>query len=217
MWRWLGAAVFVTCVTACAAEDESRTVTRGVSAPEVAPTPGVSVPVVEDPILALGAKKTRDVTSTFSVAEVDAEALGRAPSLEPAELTSRQREKVAASPIPVLLPGDAGLRETAHLSVGAHWAAASMVGDGHTVYVQGSRGVHEVPSIELSAVGDELTRKPYSITRIHQILTISFERFGIAYHIDVECDRQMVDPRCTEDDYAIGLMEGLLVVRGGER
>jgi hypothetical protein len=78
--------------------------------------------------------------------------------------------------------------------------------------VAGIRTVHEYPQIELDEAGDELLKLPYRISRTHQIVTLSFSRFGVGYTIDVECARPMEDTRCTEDGYVKKLYESLAVL-----
>lgn len=181
-----------------------------------APTPAPGPPeAADDPIAALGPKYAGDRPRAFVAREVDAAAAAKAPRLDPGALSQAQRDVVAESPVPVLLPGSPELVPTAHMTSGPHWYAASMTATDHSVYVQGNRGSYEYGHIAMDARGDALTRRPYTITRVHQILTLSFERFGVSYAIDVECLRPMDDPKCTEDGYAISLYEGLRVARKG--
>ena len=186
------------------------------AAPVAAPTPTTPTPAV-DPIEAFGPKYSGDRPRTFIAREADLAAVAKAPRVDPASLSAPQREVVAKSPVPVLLPGSAELVATAHLTAGPNWYAAAMTAPDHSVYVQGNRGSYEYGHIALDARGDALTRRPYTITRIHQILTLSFERFGISYAIDVECQRPMDDTKCTEDAYAVSLYEGMRVARGGDQ
>ncbi len=184
------------------------------AAPVAAPAPALPTPEF-DPIEAFGPKYSGDRPRTFIARDADLAAAAQAPSMPLESLSDAQREVVAKSPVPVLLPGAPELVSTAHMTSGPNWYAASMTAEGHSVYVQGNRGSYEYEHIALDARGDALTQRPYTITRIHQILTLSFERFGISYAIDVECLLPMDDPKCIEDDYAVGLYETMRVVRGG--
>lgn len=132
-------------------------------------------------------------------------------------MPARSRARLADAPVPLLLPTEGELASTATVTAGPHWAAASMRGDDHTVYVQGARTWFEVPSIELDARGDELARREVLISRTHGIVTLTFERFGVGYHIDVECERPLENELCTKDDYVERLHASLAVALGGAR
>ena len=206
--------------TGCAPQDDDETRPGAAlgAAPATSPAPTVLPKAGDvDPVLRLGPKHSGDRVGVFVPRPVDEAAASSAAALDAAALTDTQWEVVGRSPVPVLLPGDAGLTSAARLSAGPHWYAASMITPDHSVYIQGSRGAYEHDQVALDAPGDALTARPYTITRIHQILTLSFERFGVSYAIDVECQRPMDDPKCVEDGYAVGLYESALVARGGVR
>lgn len=195
---------------ACAPEaTETREAALEAPGPRAPKTPNG---VVIDPMAHLGPKT--------GGAEAKPEVHVRTPDWEAARAARRlpvawtQALELEGVPLPVLLPGDEALVRGAKVTRGPHWYAASMSGDGHSVYVQGTRTTHSFGSVLLDERGDALTRAPYVISRSHQILTLGFERFGVGYHIDVECAQPMADKRCLETDYVLGLYEALGVAGG---
>ena len=124
---------------------------------------------------------------------------------------------VRSEPTTTFTANEALLDKAKHYSVREHGYSASLAPEGHHVYIAGIRLVHEYPQIELDEAGDALLEQPYRLSRTHQIVTLSFSRFGVGYTIDIECAKPMDDPRCTEDAYAIGIYESLalLATQGG--
>lgn len=124
-------------------------------------------------------------------------------------------QKVAAdAPVPLLLPDDEQLLGSAHITLGEAWYVASMSGDDHSVVFNGTHRAHEIPGV--SGKKEELHQRPteHTITRTHGIVTMTFEEFGVAYAVDVECERPLENELCTGDEYVISLVEGAGVLEG---
>lgn len=123
-------------------------------------------------------------------------------------LSEQAREVVDDSPVPVLLPDDDLLLASAHITVGDAWYAASMSGDDHTVAINGTHRSHSAPRAGGAKEEDHRRPEGHTLSRTHGIVTLTFEEFGVAYAIDVECERPLENPLCVDDDYVISLAEG---------
>lgn len=149
--------------------------------------------------------------------EPDEVALRAHATLPPSlSLPEGARERLARAPLPALLPGDEALLRTLNARVGQSWYTGFMALPTHSVYIMGTRTTHEHDRLELDAPGDALTQQPYVISRTHQVVTLSFTRFGLGYHIDVECAKPMSDVRCLEDDYVRRVHDSLALYKGGQ-
>ncbi len=143
---------------------------------------------------------------TLSLA-VDWEAARAAPRLAP---PARLAQALDAVPMPVLLPDDAALLESARLTSGRGWYAVAMrAGGGADVYLKGSTRARPRPADVAAA-----PQGPPRVMRSEGIARVSFARFGVEYRLDVGCEKPMTDPRCTEDAYLLGLLSRLLVAGG---
>lgn len=155
---------------------------------------------------------------TVDVLEVDWDEVARAEKLDASALPPRSLEELEESTLPVLFPSTkAELLEDATLLAGPTWSTIRVDDGEHSIYIKGVRTSFEYPSLELSAEGDGVAQREFMISSTHQIVTLSFQRFGIGYTIDVECGAPMDDPRCTESDYAKSLYEAIAVLDGGAR
>jgi len=108
-------------------------------------------------------------------------------------LTDTQRERLAIAGVPVLLPDVDGL-ERAIMTAGPGWYAASMVFEDHTVAIHGTRVAFVEPELGLDG-----QRAPDVVTRVHAIAELSFLDGDVAYSVEVDCERPLENPRCTED------------------
>ncbi|MDZ4064539.1 MAG: hypothetical protein U1E22_07725, partial [Coriobacteriia bacterium] len=52
------------------------------------------------------------------------------------------------------------------------------------------------------------------VSRSRGVVSATFMAFGVAYVIEVTCDRPFEDVRCTEDDYVRSLLADLVVAGG---
>lgn len=149
------------------------------------------------------------------VAQIDWAQAKQHPTGSLAGLTQEQRAKLADAPVPTLLPDRPELLQSATITGGEHWYAASLDGEAHDVYVSGTRLETVVPGLELPEEQPGL-EDDFRITRNDLIVSLSFNAFGAAYVIEVECARPSADPRCTEDDYAVELANALVLSSRGE-
>jgi hypothetical protein len=132
---------------------------------------------------------------------VDLEAAAAHAPLTQAGLSAGDRARLTALPLPVLLPDDADLLSRAEITTGARWYAADIPLDGAGLFVTGSAAAVRLPNqaaISEPAGGLLLTRN-------EGVVTLTFRAYGVAYAVLVECASPFHDPRCTEDDYALGL------------
>ncbi len=135
------------------------------------------------------------------------------PRLNTAQLSAPQKETINAAPVPVLLPDHPRLLGNAMLTTGPGWYAASMKEDDASVYLSGNAKVVRIPGVEgfePPTLGDNTL----SVNRSEGIVEISFKAFGIYYDLSVECYDHENDLRCTQDDYALQLVEELKLARG---
>lgn len=150
------------------------------------------------------------------VAHIDWGAAAKHPQGALSGLTAEQRAELADAPVPALVPERPELLDAATITGGQHWYAASLDGDAHTVYVSGTRLETVVPGLELAEEQPSL-KDDFRITRTVQIVSLSFNAFGAAYVIEVECANPKSDPRCVKDDYVVELANALVLPEGGER
>ena len=148
--------------------------------------------------------------------EVDWEAADEHLGISNQRLDSSAKAKAEESPVPVLLPDDDELLASAHITVGDAWYTASMSGANHSVVFAGTHRVHDMPGSGKKEEKDDRRPEAHTLTRTHGIVSLSFESFGVAYAIDVECEEPTKDPLCLEDDYVVSLAEEAGVIRDGK-
>lgn len=153
--------------------------------------------------------KMRELGPVLRVSQIDWTAAATHVGLDRAALDNAQRQLLTEAPLPALLPSDPNLLAHAILTTGERWYAASASWDRHNVFVQGRSASFLVPGLE----SDPESASDFSVTRNELIVDLSFVAYGAAYTITVECDSPLDDPRCTEDDYVIGLAESLARVQ----
>lgn len=159
------------------------------------------------------AKRQWNAAPNSRVEEIDWPAANGYPRIDLATLPESERSKISEIPLPVMLPDDPEILETAIITRGDNWYAASLKGDGVSLHVRGTRVSfdfeEDVWSKAEKSIGDN-----YTLTRTHQIVTVAFGSFGAAYTVDVECSKPMDDIRCTDDAYALDLANDLAVAGG---
>ena len=174
------------------------------------PPPSASVPAPKEPpaepLLPL---KTRE-------GPVDWEAAEQHPRFETSQLSEEQMEAVKTAPVPVLLPADSQLVETAFITTGDGWYAASMKGEEHFVVVSGSTRTLDVPGLKAPSL-PEYGHHDLGLDRGEGILEVTFKAFGVVYNVAVECSQPSKDVHCTENGYALALVDHLLLAKGNER
>ncbi len=144
---------------------------------------------------------------------VDWDAARIYPQLDRAQLSDPQKQTINEAPVPVLLPDQSKLLGSALLTTGPGWYAASMTEDDASVYVGGNAKVVRIPGVE-SLEPPTLGEQALPIIRSEGIVEISFKAFGIYYDLSVECYDHENDPRCTQDDYALQLVDELKLAQG---
>ncbi|MEZ4468106.1 MAG: hypothetical protein R3F60_21480 [bacterium] len=129
-------------------------------------------------------------------------------------LPEKLRPAVDAIALPVLLPRDAALLAGARVVAGPGWYAASMDAGGAQVTLHAFGRAHLRPDLlaEQKAAGFG-TGAP-RISRTEGIVSLAFERFGVAYTLDVECQAPLTDPRCTDGLFIMGVLDDLAVLGG---
>lgn len=150
------------------------------------------------------------------IKEVDQAQVKGFPEIEEALLKKRQHEAAGRAPIPALLPNVERLIEVAVLMSGEDWYAASMVVDDHGISIHGSRRAFYVPGMDIS---NEVVHEgaKHLLNRSEGVVSLTFEAFGVAYMMRIDCERPFEDARCTEDDYIIDIAEALAIVPGAVR
>lgn len=144
------------------------------------------------------------------IADIDWDAVEQADAVD-VDLGAAQRETLQRAQVPVLLPADQRLIDSATFTSRNDWYAAGMEGDGVSVYVSGTRREFVHPSIDARQIDASEPR----VTRNELIMTLSFKRWGAAYTVEVECARPSEDARCQNEDYirevgrSMGLVGGL--------
>ncbi len=139
---------------------------------------------------------------------VDWDAANQHPRLDPGQLSTPQKDKVNEAPVPVLLPDQPKLLGSAQLTTGPSWYAASMKEDDASVYVSGNAKVVRIPGAE-PYEPPTLGEGTLTVNRSEGIVEINFKAFGIYYDFSVECYDHENDPRCTDDHYALQLVNEL--------
>ncbi len=121
-------------------------------------------------------------------------------------LSPEQRERVTAVRIPVLLPQDAKLVQSAVVSVGDGWYTAAMSGGDYFVSITGSSRYLDIPGAGLENLpiyGDHQR----GLSRSEGTLELDFTAYGVIYNVSIECD-DLRDPHCS-DAYALQIADEL--------
>ena len=121
-------------------------------------------------------------------------------------LSPEQRERVTAVRIPVLLPQDAKLVQSAVVSVGDGWYTAAMSGGDYFVSITGSSRYLDIPGAGLENLpiyGDHQR----GLSRSEGTLELDFTAYGVIYNVSIECD-DLRDPHLS-DAYALQIADEL--------
>ena len=126
-------------------------------------------------------------------------------------LSPDARAEVRKARVPVLVPADKALVASAVVTTGDHWSSVSIRSAEHSIVIQGSDVVHDAPAGTVLPKATERVRGVSAfVARNEGILSVSWDEGGIVYSLDVECVRPFEDPRCTENAYALSLVESLV-------
>ena len=151
--------------------------------------------------------KRAEAAATQISTEIDWAAADRA--RVPTKLSFIDSARIAAVPLPVLLPLDAPPVDRATLTQGPEWFTIAMHGGGVHVAVHGSHRAIVRPDL-----ADTVKSDAPRVSRSHRIWSLAFERFGVAYLIDVECEAPSTDARCAGPRYIESLYASAAVVGG---
>ncbi len=128
-------------------------------------------------------------------------------------LSPEQREHITAVRIPVLLPQDAMLVQSAVVSVGDGWYTAAMSGGDYFVSITGSSRHLDIPGAGLENLpiyGDHQR----GLSRSEGTLELDFTAYGVIYNVSIECD-DLRDPHCS-DAYALQIADELALAAAEE-
>ncbi len=131
-----------------------------------------------------------------------------------ARMTTAAQAKVATSPVPALMPRFR--TESAIVTTGEHFYAASIPGDGITVSVHASRVAYEyagLPKAVPSQADRSLRGVIGRVGRNEGIWSVAWVEGGVAYELEVECGTS-VDTRCADESFTLHLARDLAFVGG---
>lgn len=121
-------------------------------------------------------------------------------------LPEASRIELAASPVPMVLLGETYASRT-NVMVGERWAALTAHTDeGYSLSVHATDNWHDAPAdMDLNPAGVTPTTtvrgRPAWETVNEMIRGISWDEFGVAYTLEIECDRPEGDTRCSESAF----------------
>jgi hypothetical protein len=126
------------------------------------------------------------------------------------------REAIARSPVPVLAPGDPfGPFERATMTVGAHWYALAVHGDGWTIHVDGSGQARNYPHIKAVERTHPMRSGDGFFTRNEGVWSATWIEHGAAYSFEVQCEGDK-QAWCEDEAAVLAKLETLVYV-GGKR
>lgn len=121
-------------------------------------------------------------------------------------LPEASRVELAASPVPMVLLDEAYASRT-NVMVGERWAALTAHTDeGYSLSIHATDNWHDGPEgMDLNPSGAVPTAsvrgRPAWETVNEMIRGLSWEEFGVAYTLEIECDRPEGDTRCSESAF----------------
>ncbi|MAC89731.1 MAG: hypothetical protein CMF73_10460 [Maricaulis sp.] len=141
---------------------------------------------------------------------------GNLPFVRP---TNPEAAGVVATRLPVLIPGSAalGVGDEARtlLFPQENFYTLSVIAPGLVVEVFGTRLAHARAPDPLSTRRLNATNGDgYRISETEYGRELSFNRYGAAYSITVECDQPTGDARCASDAYVRNLANSLIIAAG---
>jgi hypothetical protein len=114
---------------------------------------------------------------------------------------------------PVLLPSVDGWTGRVFLTVGAGWHTAALDVPGAHLEIQANANAHVRPDLLAEQAAAGLGTGAPRVSQMHGIFTLSFERFGISYSLDLECASH-TDARCADAGYLMQIYDSLVVAGG---
>lgn len=130
-----------------------------------------------------------------------------------AKLSVEARTVVDRSALPALVIDDDRLLARSKLMAKPKWYALSTQSDGITVSLHATRVAHAYPHIAPSPPPKtwQVRGKNARLTQNEGIWSAAWEEDGIAYSLEVECNR-LPDPRCEDERHLMGLAARLVRV-----
>ncbi len=128
-------------------------------------------------------------------------------------LSAAVHERLAAAPLPVLVPGEGA--EGGELFVGDTWYAYSAQLRGARVSIQGSAQARVHGHIEAADPTETIRGVGGFVSSNESIWTLSWIENGAAYSLELECDDPEAPP-CADPDRAMALAESMVFVGGGQ-
>ena len=197
--------VALAAATACTTDTSEPAETRSVQAAlRTAPTPTQRPPIRTDDPVPVGPHDDKiDWSSTEGFKRVDW-----------TPIAAEFREVLQDVTLPVLAFDDPALLAASQTSARSNWyVITAKTGDGVNLMLRGTRQARVVPGMQINDAALRAAEN-YTFTRTHTVITVSWRAFGASYSLDVECANPLTDKRCTEDAYALSLVEGLGVAGG---
>jgi len=121
-------------------------------------------------------------------------------------LSSESRTELAASPVPMVLLG-AEYAERTNVMVGERWCALTAhTTEGYHLSIHATDNWHDADEgVDLNPSGATPTAtvrgRPAWETVNEAIRSLSWDEFGVAYSLEIECDRPEDDTRCSESTF----------------
>lgn len=119
------------------------------------------------------------------------------------------QEAIARSPVPVLAPADPG--SSATMTVGPHWYALTVHGEGFVATAHGSGEARVYPHVRAVDPTHPMRKNGGFLTRTDGIWSASWIEGGAAYSMDIECDRRIAT-WCDDEAEVVRRVEALVFV-----
>ncbi len=127
----------------------------------------------------------------------------------------RANELLGRSPVPVLAPTNVTFERPTFVVGSEYYALTGRVA-GTTISIQGTRAAHRYDDVA-PVRGDRAIRETQGFVSTNEgIRTASWIENGVAYSVDVEC-ADPTDARCTNEAFALDVIEHLAFAGGGSR
>lgn len=185
---------------ACTAVETARTAERDAvrsAEPVLAPTPAVA----RQRGRIIGGEKARRVSAWSDDTRGDHVARAR--------YSADVQATLARAPIPVLAPADPSTEVTA--TVGPHWYALTVHGDGYLLHTHGSGEARVHPHVRTTDPTHPMRTAGGFLTRNEEIWSASWIEHGIAYSFEIECDRREV-AWCDNEREVLRRVEALVYI-----
>lgn len=128
-------------------------------------------------------------------------------------LSDAAQQRVQQARQPVLLPSIDGWTAQALVVIGSGWHSAALDVPGAHLEIQANANAQLRPDLLAEQTAAGLGTGAPRVSQMHGIFTLSFERFGISYSLDLECASH-TDPRCADAGYLMQIYDSLVVAGG---